>query len=106
MVMSSRNTIILGSGEYYQAKLREVLEAYSASGHPPVIFAEPQIRTGDGVPHAWIFRFYGLNFILEMIIMAADYEKVAQSLEQTAIVVNTLSAPKETTILPGGRVEI
>ena len=94
--------VVIGSSAHYTDKLLEILKAYSASGRPPVVFAEPQIRKGSRTVHAWMFRFYGADFVIEMPVSPSQKDDVAAAIGKVAIVMDTLSAPIEAIVTERG----
>jgi hypothetical protein len=93
-----QNKIVIGCSDYYIDRLCQILTAYAAKGYPSVIFAQPQMSRGGGKPHAWLYRFYGLNFMIEMPVMAEEKEHIDKKLDGSALIMDTLSNPIKATV--------
>ncbi|MBN2429284.1 MAG: hypothetical protein JXK94_13190 [Deltaproteobacteria bacterium] len=93
------NKVILGCGDASIQQLVEVIATYSVKGYPPIVFAEPQISAGaGGRPHAWLYRFFGVNFIIEMPVLPAEREAVDSAVAIIGTVVDTLANPIKATV--------
>jgi hypothetical protein len=91
--------IILGPGPTYLESFVRLLEAYDRKGHPVVVFIEPQLH-GSSL-NAYLYRFFGLNFMIEMVAMPNDKDRNDAALGKVAVLVDTLCNAQESTIRDG-----
>ena len=97
-IIPVKNRIIIGCNDYYIDKFVQLLNAYASKNYPTIVFVEPQVKKGGESFHAYMYKFHGLNFIVEMPVMPKDKERVDEALSAVTIVMDTLSNPIEKVI--------
>lgn len=88
--------VIIGRGSTSLESFVKVLETYDLKGYPAVVFIEPQMRGVE--THAYIYRFFGLNFMIEMIALPVDRDRNDAVLAKVAVLVKSLGSAQEATI--------